>query len=177
MHFGEQPAFEPENLHRLMTRVKPGFIRVDADELTYPAHVILRYGIEKKLIEGSIEAEDIPALWDEGMASLLGIDTRGNFTNGCMQDVHWTDGAFGYFPCYTLGAMYAAQWFAAIRRQWPDLDDRVARGELSAVFDWLRDKVWTQGSRWSTTELATRASGESLNPLHFRRHLERRYLA
>jgi carboxypeptidase Taq len=177
MHFGEQPAFEPENLHRLMTRVKPGFIRVDADELTYPAHVILRYGIEKKLIEGSIEAEDIPALWDEGMASLLGIDTRGNFTNGCMQDVHWTDGAFGYFPCYTLGAMYAAQWFAAIRRQWPDLDTRVAGGELAPVFDWLRDKVWNQGSRWSTIELATRASGESLNPLHFRRHLEGRYLA
>ena len=176
-HFGEQTAFEPGNLHRLMTRVKPGFIRVDADELTYPAHVILRYGIEKKLIEGSIEAEDIPALWDEGMASLLGIDTRGNFSNGCMQDVHWTDGAFGYFPCYTLGAMYAAQWFAAVRGQWPDLDTRVAGGELAPVFDWLRDKVWSQGSRWSTIELATRASGESLNPLHFRRHLEGRYLA
>jgi carboxypeptidase Taq len=177
MHFGAQAAFEPDNLHLLMTRVKPGFIRVDADELTYPAHVILRYGIEKKLIDGSIGADDIPALWDEGMASLLGVDTRGNFTNGCMQDVHWTSGAFGYFPCYTLGAMYASQWFAAIRRQWPDLDARIARGEFAPVFDWLRDNIWTQGSRWPTAELATRASGEALNPLHFRRHLEARYLA
>jgi carboxypeptidase Taq len=175
-HFGAQPAFEPDNLHRLMTRVRPGLIRVDADELTYPAHVILRYGIETKLIDGAIEADDIPALWDDGMQSLLGLDTRGNFTNGCLQDVHWTSGAFGYFPCYTLGAMYAAQWFAAIRRANPDLDARIARGELAPALDWLRDNIWHQGSRWATADLATRASGEALNPLHFRRHLEARYL-
>ena len=175
-HFGNQAAFEPDNLHRLMTRVAPGFIRVDADELTYPAHVILRYGIEKRLIDGSVEADDIPALWDEGMRSLLGIDTRGNYRDGCLQDVHWTAGAFGYFPCYTLGAMYAAQWFAAIRRAHPDLDARVARGELAPAFDWLREHIWSQGSRWSTAELATRASGEPLNPQHLRRHLEARYL-
>jgi len=174
--FGEQAAFEPANLHRLMTRVAPGFIRVDADELTYPAHVILRYRIERALIEGRIEAEDIPALWDESMMSLLGVDTRGNYTNGCMQDVHWSAGAFGYFPCYTLGAMYAAQWFAAIRQGVPDLDARIAQGDLAPVFDWLRDNIWTQASRWETAELATRASGETLNPLHFRRHLETRYL-
>ena len=176
-HFGAQPAFEPGNLLRLLTRVAPGFIRVDADELTYPAHVILRYGIEKRLIEGEIEAEDVPTLWDEGMASLIGIDTRGNFNNGCMQDVHWGAGLFGYFPCYTLGAMYAAQWFAAIRRGTPDLDDRVARGDLAPVFDWLRANIWQQASRWPTAELAVRASGETLNPVHFRRHLETRYLA
>ena len=176
-HFGDQAAFEPDNLYRLMTRVAPGLIRVDADELTYPAHVILRYGIEKRLIDGDIEAEDIPALWDEGMRSLLDIDTHGNFKDGCMQDVHWASGAFGYFPCYTLGAMYAAQWFAAIRGQTPDLDARIGRGELGRVFDWLREHIWSQGSRWSTPELAARASGEPLNPLHFRRHLEARYLA
>jgi len=175
-HFGDQAAFEPDNLHRLMTRVKPGFIRVDADELTYPAHVILRYGIEKKLIDGSLKAEDIPTLWDEGMQSLLGVDTRGNYSNGCMQDVHWSGGAFGYFPCYTLGAMYAAQWFAAIRRQTPDLDARIARGDLAPAFDWLRANIWTQASRWPTAELAKRATGEALNPQHFRRHLEARYL-
>ena len=174
--FGDQPAFAPDNLHRLMTRVAPGFIRVDADELTYPAHVILRCGLEKKLIDGSIEADDIPALWDEGMQKLLSVDTRGNYRDGCLQDVHWTRGSFGYFPCYTLGAMYAAQWFAAIRRAYPDLDERVACGDLAPVFDWLRANIWSQGSRWSTTELATRASGEALNPVHFRRHLELRYL-
>jgi len=93
-----------------------------------------------------------------------------------MQDVHWSAGAFGYFPCYTLGAMYAAQWFAAIRVRWPDLDARIARGELAPVFDWLRDNIWSQASRWSSRELATRASGEALNPVYFRRHLEARYL-
>ena len=175
--FGAQAAFEPGNLHRLMTRVRPGFIRVDADELTYPAHVILRYRIERPLIEGSIEPEDIPALWDEGMRSLLGLDTRGNYKDGCLQDVHWTDGSFGYFPCYTLGAMYAAQWFAAIRAAWPDLDARIAHSDFCPVFDWLRDNIWTQGSQWPTETLAMRASGEALNPAHFKRHLEARYLA
>ena len=176
-HFGDQAAFAPDNLHALMTRVKPGFIRVDADELTYPAHVILRYGIEKNLIDGSIEADDIPAQWDEGMQSLLGVDTRGNYRDGPLQDVHWSGGAFGYFPCYTLGAMYAAQWFAAIREAQPDLDVRIARGDLAPAFDWLRDNIWRQASRWPTAELAARATGEALNPAHFRRHLEARYLS
>ncbi|MES2991594.1 MAG: carboxypeptidase M32 [Pseudomonadota bacterium] len=175
-HFGDQAAFEPGNLHRLMTRVAPGFIRVDADELTYPAHVILRYGIEKQLIDGSLAADDIPARWDERMQALLGIDTRGNYRDGPLQDVHWTGGAFGYFPCYTLGAMYAAQWFAAIRQAHPDLDARVAAGDLSPAFDWLRKHIWSQASRWPTAELAARATGETLNPAHFRRHLESRYL-
>ncbi|MGZ5252469.1 MAG: carboxypeptidase M32, partial [Caldimonas sp.] len=175
-HLGPRPGFETDQLQRLLTRVRPEFIRVDADELTYPAHVMLRYGIEKRLIAGEAEAEDIPALWDEGMASLLGVDTRGNYRDGCMQDVHWSAGLFGYFPCYTLGAMYAAQWFAAIRRATPDLDQRIAGGDLAPVFDWLRESVWLQASRWPTRELAERASGEALNPLHFRRHLEARYL-
>jgi carboxypeptidase Taq len=156
--------------------VRPDFIRVDADELTYPAHVILRYGIEKRLIEGEVEAEDIPTLWDEGMARLLDVDTRGNFTNGCMQDVHWGAGLFGYFPCYTLGAMYAAQWFATLRGSRPDVERQIADGDLAPTFDWLRENIWSQASRWTTAELVTRASGEPLNPVHFRRHLEARYL-
>ena len=164
------------HLHRLMTRVKRGLIRVDADEVTYPAHIILRYEIERPLIEGEIEPEDVPALWDAKMMELLGVDTRGNYTDGPLQDVHWPESLFGYFPCYSLGAMYAAQWFAAMRRAMPDLDERIGRGELSAVFDWLRDHIWSQGSRWTTDELALRASGEVLNPAHFKAHLEARYL-
>ncbi len=174
--FGDQPAFAPANLQRLLTRVTPGYIRVDADEVTYPAHIVLRYEIERALIEGEIEAEDIPALWDAKMQELLGIDTRGNFKDGPMQDVHWPAGLFGYFPCYTLGAMYAAQWFAAMRRELPGLDAGIAAGELAPVFDWLRERIWTPASRWPTDELATRASGEVLNPAHFRAHLEARYL-
>jgi carboxypeptidase Taq len=174
--FGAQPAFRPQNLHRLVTRVKPGCIRVDADEVTYPAHILLRYGIERQLIEGEIEPEDIPALWDAGMMDLLGVDTRGNFTDGPLQDVHWPESLFGYFPCYTLGAMYAAQWFAAMRRDLPELDARIGVGDLAPVFDWLRSRIWTQASLWTTDELAQRASGEALNPAHFKAHLEARYL-
>ena len=175
-HLGHQRGFAADNLHQLMTRVAPGYIRVDADEVTYPAHVILRYEIERPLIEGEIEVEDIPALWDRKMQELLGLDTRGNYKDGCMQDVHWGCGLFGYFPCYTLGAMYAAQWFATMRRERPTLDEEIARGELAPVFDWLKDRIWSQGSRWETPELVRRASGEALAPAHFRRHLETRYL-
>jgi carboxypeptidase Taq len=176
-HFGAQDAFEPQALHRLLTRVEPGLIRVDADELTYPAHVIVRYRIERALIAGDAQAEDIPALWDEAMRSLLGLSTKGNFKDGCMQDTHWSDGAFGYFPCYTLGAMYAAQWSATIRRTVPDLDARISNADFAPLFDWLRENIWSQGCRWTTPQLVQRASGEVLNTLHYRRHLEARYLA
>ncbi|WP_374497779.1 carboxypeptidase M32 [Vogesella indigofera] len=175
-HLGEQDAFDAANLARMYSRVRPGYIRVDADELTYPAHVILRFEIERALIEGDIEAEDIPALWDEKMQAYLGVDTRGNYRDGCLQDIHWTDGSFGYFPSYTLGAMYAAQYFATLRRQEPALDARIAAGELAPVFDWLDANIWSQASRWETGELVRRATGEALNPAHFRAHLEARYL-
>ncbi len=174
--FGDQPAFAPANLARLLTRVAPGKIRVDADEVTYPAHVLLRYDIERALIAGDAEVDDIPTLWDEKMAALLGVDTRGDYRNGPMQDVHWSGGAFGYFPCYTLGAMYAAQWFATLRREFPDLDERITAGDLQPVFDWLNHHVWQQASRWSSAELAVRASGSELDVAHYRAHLERRYL-
>lgn len=175
-HCGDQAAFEPANLARLVTRVQPGLIRVDADEVTYPAHVLLRYEIERALIDGSLQAEDLPTAWDEKMRDYLGLDSRGNYRDGPMQDVHWTDGAFGYFPCYTLGAMYAAQWFAAMRRATPDLDARIGAGDLSPVFNWLRERIWQQASRWETPQLAVQASGEALNPAHFRAHLCARYL-
>ncbi len=174
-HFGNQPAFEAGNFYQLLTRVKPGLIRVNADEVTYPAHIILRYDIERALIEGDIEPDDIPALWDEKMQTLLGLDTRGNYKDGCLQDVHWSDGSFGYFPSYTLGAMYAAQWFAAMRLATPDLDTRIAASDFTAVFEWLKANVWSQASRWETPVLVRRASGEALNPAHFRTHLEARY--
>ncbi len=175
-HLGEQAAFSDSNLAKIYTRVKPDFIRVDADELTYPAHVILRYEIERALIDGDIEPDEIPALWNQKMLAYLGVDTQGNFKNGCLQDIHWTDGSFGYFPSYTLGAMYAAQFFATIRSQFPDLDQRIAAGDLAPIFDWLKTHIWTPASRWETAELIQRATSESLNPAHFRQHLEQRYL-
>ncbi|QDL56805.1 carboxypeptidase M32 [Rhodoferax aquaticus] len=175
-HLGDQSAFEPSNLARIYTRVAPGFIRVDADELCYPAHVILRFEIERALVNDDIAPDDIPALWDEKMMAYLGVDTRGNYRDGCLQDIHWTDGSFGYFPSYTLGAMYAAQYFNTLRQATPDLDAQVARGDLSSIFNWLQNHIWSQASRWATPELVERATGESLNPAHFKRHLEQRYL-
>ncbi len=175
-HLGPQAAFEAENLHRLLTRVRPGPIRVDADELTYPLHIVIRYEIERALIGGDIEAADVPALWDEKMAALLSVDTRGNHRDGCMQDIHWAMGAYGYFPSYALGAIYAAQWFAAMRRATPALDEHIARGELEPLFTWLARNIWSQGSLHVTDALVRKASGEGLDPAHYRRHLERRYL-
>lgn len=175
-HLGPQDAFSAENLARLLTRVEPGFIRVDADELTYPAHIILRFEIERALIDGELQAGDIPAAWDEKMRTYLGLDTRGNFQNGCLQDIHWPSGSFGYFPSYTLGAMYAAQYFASIRTLHPDLDARIAAGDFSPVMDWLQTHIWRQASLWDTDTLVQRATGEALNPAHFKAHLERRYL-
>ncbi len=176
-HLGEQVAFAADNLARLFTRVTRGFIRVDADELTYPAHVILRFEIERALISGEIEAEDIPDLWAAKMQEYLAIDVADNFDSGCLQDIHWPMGMFGYFPSYTLGAMYAAQYFATIRKLHPDMDDRIASGDLSPVMNWLDANIWSQASRWSTDALVTRATGEPLNAKHFRKHLEARYLA
>ncbi|WP_058909963.1 carboxypeptidase M32 [Entomohabitans teleogrylli] len=174
--FGQQPAFEYHNYIAWNQQVAPGFIRIDADEVSYPAHVILRYDIERMLINGDIEVDDIPALWDEKMQHWLGISTAGNYRDGCMQDIHWTDGSFGYFPSYTLGAMYAAQLFQSARTQLPRLDEQIANGEFSALFDWLQRNIWQHGSRYSTSELIVRACGEDLNPRYFRQHLENRYL-
>ncbi|MGE6107006.1 carboxypeptidase M32 [Aeromonas sobria] len=176
-HFGTQPALAPENLARLYLGVEPGLIRVDADEVTYPAHVILRYELERDLIEGRIEVADIPALWDAKMQQWLGLSTKDNYRDGCMQDIHWTDGSFGYFPSYTLGAMYAAQLrFALERALGASLGTLVAEGRLADVFGWLQHNVWQHGRAFDTDELMRRASGEALNPRWLRQHLEQRYL-
>lgn len=174
--FGPQPAFELNNFINVNQQVERGYIRVDADEVSYPAHVVLRYEIERALIDGDIEVDDIPAMWNEKMQSWLGLSTEGNYRHGCMQDIHWTDGAFGYFPSYTLGAMYAAQLFSAASRALPDLEQAVASGNFTTLFDWLKQNIWQHGSRFTTSQLITNATGEDLNPLYFRKHLESRYL-
>ncbi|PJG57972.1 carboxypeptidase M32 [Aeromonas cavernicola] len=175
-HFGDQTAFEPANLVKIYNRVEPGLIRVDADEVTYPVHVILRYELERDLIEGRIEVADLPELWDGKMQQWLGITTQGNYRDGCMQDIHWTDGSFGYFPSYTLGAMYAAQLRFALERELGNLSQIIAAGRLPEIFAWLGRHIWSQGSQHSTDELIRRATGEPLNPHWLRQHLEQRYL-
>ena len=171
----DKALFTQENFQKLYTRVKKDFIRVDADELTYPAHVILRYEIERDLINDNIKHTDVPELWDSKMQQYLGLSTSGNFKNGCMQDIHWTDGAFGYFPSYTLGAMYAAQFMASMK-QTVDVDNAIRSGDLSPIFTWLSDNIWSKGSLLTTDELVKQATGEILNASHFKQHLANRYL-
>ncbi|MCB1915776.1 MAG: carboxypeptidase M32 [Rhodocyclaceae bacterium] len=172
---GPRAAFEPTALYARMTRVEPGLIRVHADEASYPLHVVARFRIERALIEGEIEADDVPAMWDEQMAELLGLDTRGNYRDGCLQDVHWSRGAFGYFPSYTLGAIYAAQLFAAMRAALGDLDALVADGDFAPIFGWLATQVWSQGCRFETPELLRHATGSALDAGPYRAHLTVRY--
>ena len=176
--FGREadPAFSVDNFYQLNTQVKRGYIRGDADEVTYPAHVILRYEIERALIQGDIEVADIPEMWDQKMQTYLGLSTQNNYRDGCMQDIHWTDGAFGYFPSYTLGAIYAAQLFAAADHSTSGLQEKIQRGELSELFAWLKTNIWQKASTLSTDELIRSATGEGLNADYFQRHLTARYL-
>ncbi|SIN84645.1 carboxypeptidase M32 [Salinivibrio sp. ES.052] len=171
----DDPAFQVENLHRVLTQVSPGYIRVDADEVTYPAHIMLRYDIERDLISGKMDVDHIPERWDTEMQQYLGLSTAGDFKNGCMQDIHWTDGSFGYFPTYTLGALYAAQLMQTMRQQL-DVDGIIASGNLSPIFDWLSQHIWQRASTTSTDNLLKDATGETLNPAHFREYIQGRYL-
>ncbi|MBN9253957.1 MULTISPECIES: carboxypeptidase M32 [unclassified Mesorhizobium] len=172
-HLGE--AWPIDDILPHVHRVERGLIRVDADEVTYPLHVILRYELEQELVSGALDVADLPEAWDAKMRGYLGLSTADNPADGPMQDVHWPGAAFGYFPSYTLGAMMAAQQWAALTRDHPNADADLARGDFSAVNDWRRERIWSQGSRWSTPELLQRATGEKLNAAHFTSHLKRRY--
>lgn len=156
--------------------IERGFIRVDADEATYPLHVILRFEIEQELVTGRLAAKDVPELWDAKMKEYLGLTTAGNFKDGPMQDVHWPSGAFGYFPSYTLGAMMAAQQWAAVERAVPGAAQEIARGNFSGINDWRRKNIWSKASMLSTPEIMRQATGEPLSARYFEEHLRRRYL-
>ena len=173
---GEAAPYAPENLARLWRRVERGFIRTEADELTYPAHVILRFRLERALIGGDLAVEGLPAAWAEGMRGLLGI-TPPDDRRGCLQDIHWHDGAFGYFPSYTLGAMAAAQLMASARAAVPGLDAALGRGDFAPLLGWLRVNVHGQGSRLGFQELMRAATGRPLEAADFMEHLRGRYLA
>jgi carboxypeptidase Taq len=172
---GQAAAFAPDNLRLLYTRVKPGFIRVDADEVTYPAHVILRYRLEQALVGGDLSVADLPAAWNEGFKKLLGLVVA-NDREGCLQDIHWFDGAFGYFPCYSLGAMTAAQIFAAAVAAKPQIPAAIGKGDFAPLRGWLADHVHGLASSLSTPEIVAKATGKPLDSNIFKAHLRRRYL-
>jgi carboxypeptidase Taq len=169
-------AFDARNLYLLSTRIRPGLIRVDADEVTYPSHVILRYEIERDLIAGTCQVKDIPERWEALLNELLGLSCRGNDKNGCMQDVHWPAGAFGYFPLYTVGALLAAQIHQAVMLDIPVLNEQLARGQFDALDAWLRERIWSKASLLGFNELVISATGEPVKTDHFKQHLRRRYL-
>ena len=175
--FGGDPApYDAGNLARLWRRVERGFIRVDADEMTYPAHVILRFRLEQALVSGDLRVADLPGAWNDGMRALLGI-TPPDDAKGCLQDIHWYDGGVGYFPSYTLGAMAAAQLMAAARRSVPELDAALGRGDLRPLVGWLRGKVHGVGNRLGFNDLLRAATGKPLDPGDFTAHLTARYLS
>ena len=172
---GDGPGWDAEALYRRQILVERSLIRVDADEVTYPAHVILRYRLERAMIAGDLVPADLPGAWAEGLRGLLGI-APANDREGCLQDIHWYDGAWGYFPTYTLGALIAAQLFEAARLAIPDVMEAIAEGEFAPLLGWLREQIHSKGSLLSTAELVEGATGRPLGTASFERHLRDRYL-
>jgi carboxypeptidase Taq len=172
---GNGPAWQAEAFHRRQIRVSRSLIRVEADEVTYPAHVILRYRLEQAMLAGDLVPRGLPGAWADGLRALLGVAPSDD-RDGCLQDIHWYDGSWGYFPTYTLGALIAAQLFEAARDTIPDLMEQIAAGDFVPLFAWLRDRVHSQGSLLSTAELVESATGHPLGTASFERHLHSRYL-
>ncbi len=169
-------AWEVAGLITRVRHVARSLIRVEADEVTYPLHIIHRYRLERAMLAGDLAVADLPGAWRAGMQALLGIDVP-NDRDGCMQDIHWMDGAFGYFPTYTLGAMAAAQLFQTAEKTLPDLSADLVQGDFRRLMAWLGRTVHSQGRlHGSADELLTAVTGGPLDGAIFRRHLEKRYL-
>jgi len=155
--------------------VRPGPLRLAADEVTYNLHIALRFRLEVELIRGALEVDDLPEAWSQGMHDLLGVRPEGH-RDGVLQDVHWATGAFGYFPTYTLGNIYAAQLRAALEENLGPLDALVERRDFHAIREFMRDRVHSHGRRYPTPELMRAATGRDLGADELVSHLEARYL-
>jgi carboxypeptidase Taq len=169
------PEWEVDNLYRLLTRVRRSLIRVDADELTYPLHVMLRYALEKDLLEGKLAVRDLPEAWNQGMVDRLEVRPT-NDTEGCLQDVHWAHGSFGYFPAYVIGGVISAQLWESLRTSIPEVEAQIAGGDFSGLMRWLDDHVHGQGARLSLQSLMTEATGKALSAQPVLRYLESKYV-
>ena len=169
------PEWQEDNLYRLLIRVRRSCIRMDADELTYPVHIMLRYELEKKILEGSLPVADLPEAWNANLEQRLSIRPA-NDVEGCLQDIHWAVGHFGYFPSYALGAVIAGQLNEAMRSAHPALDEEIAAGQFGGVMDWLRDNVHGIGARLPVQELIKQATGKPLTAAAYLRYLESKYL-
>jgi carboxypeptidase Taq len=150
--------------------VRPSLIRTESDETTYNLHVLLRFELEQAMINGDLAINDIPAAWNERMKKYLGIVPPDD-ARGCLQDIHWSGGALGYFPTYTLGNLYAAQFFEQARKDVGDLDAQFARGDFAPLLEWLRKNIHTQGQKYSAAELVKNITGKELSAEPLLRHL------
>lgn len=169
------PEWEVENLYRLLTRVRRSLIRVDADEVTYPVHIVLRYELENELLSGELKIKDLPEAWNTRIEDRLGVRPA-NDAEGCLQDVHWAVGSFGYFPSYAIGAVIAGQLYERLRAERPELDQEIAAGQFSGLFDWLRENVHAVGASLSTPDLIMNATGKPLSAAAWLRYVEAKYL-
>lgn len=172
---GQGPAWEADNILRVYRKVEPGLIRVYADEVTYPLHVILRYKLEKAIISGDLQTQDLPSAWNDSMEALLGVRPTDD-TDGVMQDVHWPEGLFGYFPTYSLGAMAAAQIFATAKRDDANILPGLATGDFSPLFGWLDQHIRSKGCLYMPDELIEHATGSSLGTEAYKASITARYL-
>jgi carboxypeptidase Taq len=169
------PEWEFENIHRALTRIQRGLIRVDADEMSYPLHIMQRYEIEKLLLAGKLAVRELPDVWNSGMEQRFGARPTGA-ADGCLQDMHWALGSFGYYPSYALGLVIAAQLWEALRAQLPEVDTLLERGEFTPVFAWLRENMHGYGAKLPIKELIKQASGQALSANALLRYLDGKYL-
>ncbi len=163
-----------EQFYRGINKVQPSLIRTEADELTYHFHVMIRYEIEKMLIDGSLATKDIPAYWNEKYKEYLGVMVPDD-NKGCLQDIHWSHGSFGYFATYSLGSMYAAQLYAAIETENPSIEKELAEGKNDFVRKWLKEKIYQWGRFYSSGDLCKKATGETLQSKYFIRYATKKF--
>jgi carboxypeptidase Taq len=174
-YFPEVARLSPESITKAVNHVSPSFIRLEADEVTYDLHIILRFELELRLVEGDLDVADIPAAWNEEFEKLFGLRVP-NDAQGCLQDIHWSLGSFGYFPTYTLGNLNSAQLFAKAREECPAIDPELREGNYNLLLDWLREKIHSQGRRYAPQKLMKFATGESTQ-IHYQiDHLRRKIL-
>lgn len=164
-------ALDVDTVYRGLNTVDPNLIRIESDEATYNLHIMLRYDLERAMLTGDLSVADLPGVWNDRVRSDLGLEVPDDKT-GVLQDIHWSMGAIGYFPTYTLGNLYAAQLWDAIGAALPDLDDQLARGELGGLLGWLRTNVHAHGRRYTAGELCRRATGRPLSHEPLLRYLE-----
>jgi carboxypeptidase Taq len=164
------PRCSPAELHAALVGVEPGLVRVSADPLTYPLHIVLRFELELALIDGDLAVADLPAAWNELMRSLLGVEVPSDAL-GVLQDVHWGGGAFGYFPSYALGCLIAAQLWEAMQAQIGPREDDLRRGEVAPIQRWLGEHVHRYGRRLDTIPLLEQATGQALQIEPFLRYV------